>query len=404
MADPAGRRRAFVQFLIFGLLSTGSVYAYVAWRFIAPAGLSTAGAALAWVVVMGLYLLGPLAIVVRRRPAERDWRSRLLGTFYWVGGVFLVTLPFVVLRDLAWLFVVIADAAGLVDAGVATGFTAPWIATSNAVLSVLIVAAVAHGHYSARRTPRLRRVDVPIPDLAAELEGFTIAQITDVHVGPFTRADFVARVCERIEGAAPDIVAVTGDLVDGPLLEVRAEVEPLAELAARRPVYYVTGNHEYYAGADLWCQALAELGLEVLHNRHVVVRRGGAELVVGGVPDVSGHRFVEGDAVDIAATFAGAPAGAPRVLLAHQPRTVALRGGERVDLQLSGHTHGGQVFPFHFTIPLQQPVRAGLAHIDGGWVYVSRGTGFWGPPLRVLAPSEITLLRLHRLPPVQTHG
>jgi predicted MPP superfamily phosphohydrolase len=250
-----------------------------------------------------------------------------------------------------------------------------------------------YGWRIARR-PVLKRVEVPIARLGKALEGLRIVQLTDVHIGRHLGRDFLAKVVERVNALSPDVVAITGDLVDDDPEWTLPELAPLAELKAREGVFFVTGNHEYYHGGSYWEDAVRRLGVTVLHNEHRVIRRGEDALVIAGVTDLQGGQF-EPDAVcrpDVA--LSGAPEGAPRILLAHQPRAAAKAQGLGVDLQLSGHTHGGQVFPFMFLVWLQQPALSGLKRLSGTWVYTSRGTGYWGPPLRVGAPPEITEIRL----------
>ncbi len=189
-------------------------------------------------------------------------------------------------------------------------------------------------------------------------------------------------------------MAITGDLVDGSVGQLADDVAPLAGLRSKEGAFFVTGNHEYYSGADAWVRELRRLGLRVLINEHVVVRRGDAQLVVAGVTDFGAVHFDRARASDPAAALAGSPAGAMRLLLAHQPRSAAAAEAAGFDLQLSGHTHGGQFLPWNFFVRLQQPFTAGLHRWRRMWVYTSRGTGYWGPPKRFGAPSEITLLRL----------
>ncbi|HET9449305.1 MAG TPA: metallophosphoesterase, partial [Aggregicoccus sp.] len=202
------------------------------------------------------------------------------------------------------------------------------------------------------------------------------------------------RVVAQVNALSPDLVAVTGDLVDGSVRALQQEVAPLAGLRAPLGVFYVTGNHEYYHGGEAWAAEVRRLGLTVLHNAHCVVERGGARLTVAGVTDYDAGRIDPGHASRPDLALAGAPEGVPRLLLAHQPRTAAQAQGLGVDLQLSGHTHGGQMFPFMFFVRLQQPVVQGLKTLYGTRVYTSRGTGYWGPPLRLGPAPEITELTL----------
>jgi predicted MPP superfamily phosphohydrolase len=178
--------------------------------------------------------------------------------------------------------------------------------------------------------------------------------------------------------------------------ELRAHVQALARLRARHGVFFVTGNHEYYSGVDAWLAELRQLGLRILMNEHVVIDHGSSALVVAGVPDYSAGYFRREHQPDAAAALRGAPPGAVKVLLAHQPRAALTAEPAGFHLQLSGHTHGGQFLPWNFFVRLQQPYTAGLHRLGGMWLYVSRGTGYWGPPKRFGAPSEITELLLVR--------
>ncbi len=242
------------------------------------------------------------------------------------------------------------------------------------------------GMLQARR-PRVVHVTVPIRDLPDDLHGFRIAQLSDLHVGPTIRRRFVESVVERTNGLAPDLVAVTGDVADGLVPELREHVEPLAGLRAPHGTFFVTGNHEYYWDVRGWTSELARLGVDVLENEHRLVVHGSGRLLLAGVTDLSA-------APDPVQALAGAPDSHVRVLLAHQPKSAYAARDAGFDLQLSGHTHGGQYFPFNLLVRLFQPFVAGLHRLEQMWLYVSRGTGYWGPPLRLLAPSEITLIEL----------
>lgn len=242
------------------------------------------------------------------------------------------------------------------------------------------------GMLQARR-PRVVRVTVPIRDLPGDLQGFRIAQLSDLHVGPTIRRRFVESVVERTNGLAPDLVAVTGDVADGMVPELREHVAPLGSLVAPHGTFFVTGNHEYFWDVRGWTSELERLGVDVLQNEHRLVVRGSGRLLLAGVTDLSA-------ASDPVRALAGAPDSDVRVLLAHQPKSAYAARDAGFDLQLSGHTHGGQYFPFNLLVRLFQPFVAGLHRLEQMWLYVSRGTGYWGPPLRLGAPSEITLIEL----------
>ncbi|WP_274028718.1 metallophosphoesterase [Streptomyces sp. MMBL 11-1] len=264
--------------------------------------------------------------------------------------------------------------------------------------AVLGVAAtlLAWGYAEARRVPRVRRLDVRLPRLGAGLDGTRVVLITDTHYGPLDRARWSARVCETVNSLEADLVCHTGDIADGTAERRRAQAAPLGTVRATRARVYVTGNHEYYSEAQGWVDLMDELGWEPLRNRHLLLERGGDTLVVAGVDDVTAESSgLAGHRAHLAGALHGADPGLPVLLLAHQPKFIDRAAAHGIDLQLSGHTHGGQIWPFHYLVRLDQPSVAGLSrHGDRTLLYTSRGTGFWGPPFRVFAPSEITLLVL----------
>ncbi len=246
------------------------------------------------------------------------------------------------------------------------------------------------------RCPLVVKVDVPVENLPRELDGFRIVQISDLHIGPMVHRRFVERVVETVNELAPDLIAMTGDIGDGKPTELRSAVEPLARLRAADGAYYVTGNHEYYWDAGAWIDLFAEMGIQPLINRHRIIERGESRLAIAGVSDFTAERLGDGMGPDPGQALSGVPDGAFRVLLAHQPKMIDRLGGTDVDLQLSGHTHGGQYFPFNLLIRFFQPIVKGLHRRGSTWLYVNRGTGYWGPPTRLGVPGEITLLRLTR--------
>jgi predicted MPP superfamily phosphohydrolase len=260
---------------------------------------------------------------------------------------------------------------------------------------LLALAITGLGYLNARRTAGVVTVEIPIAGLPAALHGFTIVQISDIHVGPTIRSSYVEGIVEAVNRLDPDLVAITGDLVDGSVAELSGHVAPLERLASREGSFFVTGNHEYYSGAESWMRHLERIGIQVLHNRHVVIEREGARLVLAGVSDYSAGHFDASHRSDPHKALAGAPPDAHfKVLLAHQPRSAAAAAQAGFDLQLSGHTHGGQFLPWNFFVRMQQPFTAGLHVMDQLRIYVSRGTGYWGPPKRFGAPSEITRVKL----------
>ena len=363
------------MFLMLGLL-----HGYIAIRLLEPFGSRA--------VLLGAALLAGLLWLVsrafRRGEDRRLWRvllpSLAVGFFSWL---LVLTLA----RD--WSLVVSTFA--LSPQGHET-----WVRISSIGVMTLTPAITLVGFFMARRVAPVVNVEVPLADLPAPLQGFTIAQISDLHVGPTIKRNFVEAIVQRVNRLGADMVAITGDVVDGKVGELASHTEPLARLESRHGTYVVTGNHEYYSGAHAWIRELRRLGTTVLVNEHVVLDHDGAKLTVAGVTDYSAHHFDPSHRSDPHAAAEGAPDDALKILLAHQPRSAAVAAQAGYQLQLSGHTHGGQFWPWNLFVRLQQPFTAGLKRLGRMWIYISRGTGYWGPPMRFGVPSEITLIRLVR--------
>jgi len=235
-------------------------------------------------------------------------------------------------------------------------------------------------------------VDVPVTlsRLPKSLDGFSITQLTDVHIGNTIGREFIEDMVDRTNEMASDVIVITGDLVDGKPDRLREAAAPLADLHAEHGVFFVTGNHEYYSGVDPWMEHLDGLGIRVLRNECVSVGDGEDSFDLAGIDDHSA-RYWRGHGADLESAVAGRDESRELVLLAHQPRQVKMAVKHGVGLQLSGHTHGGQVWPWHYLAMAQQGgLLAGLSEHGDTQLYVSRGTGYWGPPVRVLAPAEIT--------------
>ena len=382
------------------------LHAYVGWRIAPGLGAYPLAQALLVLLLVLSPLLMPLGLMAGRR-LRQPWADRLSWLGFLAMGLFSTLFVMTLARDVALLLL------GLADAGFSASMPLAQIRmASGEAVPILALLVTALGFLNARRTPAVVRVDVPIKRLPAALHGFTVAQISDIHVGPTIKGPYLQRIVDKVNALRADVVAVTGDLVDGTVAQLHVQVAPLAGLASRHGTFFVTGNHEYYSGAHAWIDELRRLGLTVLMNEHVVLHHGKASqlqnihdaqddsqimapLVLAGVADYSAHHFDEAHRSDPQAALNGAPPSASvRVLLAHQPRSAAAAAEAGFDLQLSGHTHGGQFYPWNLFVRFQQPFTAGLHKLQDLWVYTSRGTGYWGPPKRFGAPSEITLLTL----------
>jgi uncharacterized protein len=373
-------RRLCITLLLFLALP-----AYVGWRLLSGLSLGPVAIAACIVLLIGCCLFIPFSMRTRALQ-NRELADRLA----WVGltamGFFSSLFVLTLLRDVvllgAYLFLS-GEHARL------------WVEPSAQATLYLSLFVTLAGLVIARRRPGVVEIKIPVVDLPLALHGFSIAQISDVHVGPTIKRGFVEGVVRRVNELKADLIAVTGDLVDGSVQQLSAHTAPLAGLTARHGAYFVTGNHEYYSGERAWTEEIRRLGLRVLKNEHVVLKHDGASLILAGVTDYSAHHFDPAQRSDPAAALRGAPldAGA-KVLLAHQPSSAMAAANAGYDVQISGHTHGGQFWPWNLFVHFFQPFSSGLHRLKNLWIYVSRGTGYWGPPNRFGVPSEITRIRL----------
>jgi uncharacterized protein len=387
MANPSPRRRRLLRFFVAVSGTFALLHLYPGLRLLSDTQLPPGWAALGW-VLLGLAVVAvPSGFFLVRTVDTRVTRGLSAFATFWLGAAGIL-LTSTLATDVARL------ALGLVQ-GFAHGAARVHEARLQALAILgMTVALTGWALFSAALVLQLRRVTVRLVGLGKGLEGLRIVQISDLHIGEALDEPFLRRVVARVNALAPDVVAVTGDLVDGQVGTVRDFVAPLGELRARFGVYYVTGNHEYYWGGPEWEAEVHRLGLTVLRNEHRIITRDGSELALGGVRDLQGIRFHPDHGCRPDLAFAGAPVGIPRILLAHQPAAARTAAAAGVHLQLSGHTHGGQIFPFHLFVWLTQPVLSGLRKLFGIWVYTHRGTGTWGPRMRLGAAPEIAEITL----------
>lgn len=385
------------MFFLVALTVLAVGHTYIWWRLVKAPGWPAPWPVVGTVLVVLLGLLVPVALPLARH-LPRAWSTPLAAVaFTWMGMGFLLTVSFLAVDILRFA---------------STGFSTLWawfgpsspaatpdparreFLSQGAAAGVAVVASGWAGGIGLRGglgEVDVKEVEVSLERLPKQLSGTSIVQLTDVHIGSLIGKRFVSQVVEKTNSLRPDVVVITGDLVDGSVEALARHAEALGKLQARHGVYFVTGNHEYYSGVEPWIAYLESLGIKVLRNERVSIGDSGASFDLAGIDDQWAARYGRGHGPDLARAVAGRDPERELVLLAHQPKAIeeAVRHG--VGLQLSGHTHGGQIWPFGLLVPLAQPYLKGLhRHGDFTQIYVSQGTGFWGPPMRVGAPAEIT--------------
>ncbi|MCF8053576.1 MAG: metallophosphoesterase [Desulfobacterales bacterium] len=393
------------MFLVFYTALAAAASGYASWRLLAHSRIGAWGKAFAGLFIFALFELTPASIALRIVGMENRWTDLVAWGGYVAAGFLSFVLTFLVIRDLGWSAPLTFGRlvgqlnkkrngvfpAGLPQDPVRRRFLAQGV---NAGIAAAAVTFTGYGIAEARRIPEIKKISISMAGLPDALDGFRIAQITDIHVSPTIKRPFVEGVVRQVNTLDADIVALTGDLVDGSVRRLSGDVEPLADIHARYGRYFVTGNHEYYSGVERWVEKVASLGFTVMLNEHRLLTHAGGRILLAGVTDYRAGTRVPGHRSDPGKALAGAPPADVKILLAHQPKSVVAAADAGFDLQISGHTHGGQFFPWNFVVGLTQPYTAGLHRYGDMPIYISRGTGYWGPPLRVGSPSEITLITL----------
>ncbi len=390
------RLLTFVLFLSIMITLTGSAHYYVWSRLVRDPGLPLGVTRGLGYMLIFLFVAIPGTLFLRRS-AFGSSLGAVTDGLVWVSMTWMGLLLFLTLA------LGVADLArGVWQVARAWGDAGPLDPERRQAVARLVAGAAAFVGgslgLSALRSGlarvQVRRIEIPLSRLPSALSGTRIVQLSDVHVGPTIHRHFIETIVAQCNALAPDLVVITGDLVDGSVEELREHTAPLAQLRAKYGTFFVTGNHEYYSGAEEWCTELERLGVRVLRNERVSIGDEGSSFDLAGVDDHSAKGFGGGHGEDLPKALAGRDPARELVLLAHQPRTIFEAQEHGVGLQLSGHTHGGQLWPWTYLVRLQQPVTAGLARFGKTLVYVSRGTGYWGPPMRLGAPAEITELTL----------
>jgi len=391
---PAGGKDDVLSFFVVVMVVMGLLGTLAGFRLWLPLRLGVGGTAALWA---GVQLLAwtPLALLALRHKLPSHRGLDLLAETGWlVVGWLSVALFAVLARDL-----LLGGARALAWAS-----SSPvWEATRGGLggrtatlwLCGAVTLYVAAGFWNAGRMTRTVEVEVPVAGLHPDLEGLRIVQLSDLHIGPGIRGEHIRQVVDAANSLEPDLVAFTGDLADALPRNLAAEAAPFLQLRAPLGRFFITGNHEYYSDVDGWLDVARNLGFRTLVNEHAVLERGAARLLVAGVPDLQGGRFRRDHVPHPDLALAGAPEAQFRLLLCHQPALAPAARAVGYDLMLSGHTHGGQYHPYTWMAGKANLYLKGLnRHEESLWVYVSQGTGTWGPRIRVGTAPEITLLVL----------
>ncbi len=374
----------FLIFFAVAMSILGGLHYYIYARLIRDTHLVAPWRQIATAALILLAISQPATFIVRRGLGKAGLSALHWTAYIWMGMVFFLFV-LMLSADVARVFALLgrkAMGAPALDDPERRKMIGRMIGGAVALIASGIGIVAMR---NALKKVAVREVRVPLPNLPRSAHGTTIVQITDVHLGPTIGKGFLEDVVATINAQSPDIIAITGDLVDGSVEELRDAAAPLAQLKAKHGVFFVTGNHEYYAGVHDWMVELERLGIKVLRNERVAIGDG---LDLAGIDDFSAHGGGHGP--DLPRALDGRDAKRALVLLAHQPRAIWEAAKLGVGLQLSGHTHGGQIFPWNFLVKLQQPFIRGLSKVGDTLLYVSCGTGYWGPPMRLGAPAEVT--------------
>ena len=393
------------MFFIIAILLLCLIYGYIGWRLILSIHLTFPRYLIAWSTLLVFFLLTFTPFIIRYYNINLSFEYLLGWVSFSVLGFMSLVFLFLLARDIGWI---LTSSTKKIYQVFNTKFSSveivqkPFdserrqflIQSMNLGIIGVSLVTTGYGFYEARRKSAIVEIDIPLKNLPANFHGFRIVQFSDLHVGITIKNRFVQTVVNQIKELNADLIAFTGDLVDGTVENLKNHVAPLKELTAPYGKYFITGNHEYYSGALEWCDKAIDLGFEVLNNENRTITKGNQKLTLAGVTDFSAGNYIADHLSDPGKALNGADSDGVKILLAHQPRSIFEASKAGYDLQLSGHTHGGQMIPWQFLTRLAQPYMEGLFKHEDTWIYVNKGTGYWGPPLRIGARSEITVLRL----------
>ena len=386
--------RMFLTFLAVVLSVMGGVHAYLYLRLVAATDIPSPWQGWLGGLLVLVVLSIPLSFLASRILDRNVARYVVVPVYVWLGFAFQTFFLLVLVDGVRGIFWLLGALLGLdlwlQDPGGASGLW-PWVAAG--IVGTTLASTIFAIWWGLTRL-KIRRVEVELPRLPAALDGFTIAHLSDLHLDLIHGREWLASVVEKTNALAPDLVAITGDLAEGSVAQFGPDVTPLRKLSASHGVFFVTGNHEYFHDLDGWLKRLPQLGVRVLRNERVAIHWNGGSFDLVGVDDHEGARIRAGHGPDLDRALEGRDPGRAAVLLSHQPRIMQDADEHGVDLVLSGHTHGGQIWPFSYLVYLQQPYVKGLKRRGNTLLYLSSGTGFWGPPMRLGTTAEIALVTL----------
>ena len=370
------------------------IHGYVAWRTIPAMGLPFSYTLLVYITVFIFSLLPVVPIVLRMSGNE----SKIIDKFSFLGytslGFFTLSFIFLFAKDFIIQFISIIS--NLVNIEQPVDNSKREFIKKSITLGIIGISGTAtgFGFYNSRKGPTVIKHDIYLESLPESFENFTIAQISDLHVGPTIKRPYVEDVLNKISQINPDLIALTGDLVDGSVEYIRSDFEPIKDMIANYGTFFVTGNHEYYSGVDQWLDEIDRLGVINLINDQKIISKGDEIISIAGITDYRAHQIKPSHKSNPFEAIKSVPKKVKKIMLAHQPNSIYDVHKAGVDLQLSGHTHGGQFWPFTYPTKFANAYLAGHYNHDGTQIYVNRGTGYWGPPLRLGVQSEITLIQL----------
>lgn len=373
------------------------MHGYVGYRVIPNLNLSPLNTILAFVFIFFFSLLPISPFLIRLIGFQSKFLDKISFIGYTSLGFF--TLSFIALIAKDFLSQLLAISTKLINSDYTLDDSKREFLKKTASVGIIGITgpATAFGLYSARKGPSVINQEIFLDTLPKEFDNFTIAQISDLHVGPTIKRPYVEGVVDKISHLNPDLIAVTGDLVDGSVEYLRSDTEPLKNMIAKYGTYFVTGNHEYYSGVDQWLDETDRIGMINLLNSHVVLEKKGSKIVIAGVTDFKADQIKPAHKSNPFLALKTVPPLLTKIVLAHQPRSIDAVNRAGAHLQLSGHTHGGQFWPFTYPTKLANKYLAGYYNHNGTHIYVNRGTGYWGPPLRLGVPAEISLIKLRSI-------